>query len=168
MRVSDIGNIHIRLTFYPSKAIQSTMKICYNHMFSRLNITTMNPSTQSFVIILFILVFRDSSIKCTNMLWHICIFDMKFRMYYITSTCDTKFRAWCEVLTKIMHLNYSHMTSKLTENTWYTFLFFSFSFFYNVFPYHIYSIQGNVIISDRICLILLSHIFYYIQHVYIK
>ena len=56
MRVSDIGNIHIRLTFYPSKAIQSTMKICYNHMFSRLNITTMNPSTQSFVIILFILV----------------------------------------------------------------------------------------------------------------
>ena len=98
-------------------------------MFSRLNITTMNPSTQSFVIILFILVFRDSSIKCTNMLWYICIFDIKFRMYYITSTCDTKFRAWCEVLTKIMHLNYSHMTSKLTENTWYTFLFFSFSFF---------------------------------------
>ena len=71
MRVSDIGNIHIRLTFYPSKAIQSTMKICYNHMFSRLNITTMNPSIQSFVIILFILVlavFRDASIKCTNML----------------------------------------------------------------------------------------------------
>ena len=101
MRVSDIGNIHIRLTFYPSKAIQSTMKICYNHMFSRLNITTMNPSTQSFVIILFILVFRDSSIKCTNMLWYICIFDTKFRMYYITSKCDTKFRVWCEVLKKL-------------------------------------------------------------------
>ena len=45
---------------------------------------------------------------------------------------------------------------------------FLFFIFYNFFPYHIYSIQGNVIISDRICLILLSHISYYIQHVYIK